>query len=98
MKAITIAKNKDRFYNLVGLMHYFENRMPDAILNYKKALEINNAEPVYWSNIALAYRDAGNFSEAEKKMSKAVELDPSEKYRTRLEEIKKLSSNTSSQK
>ena len=51
---------------------------------------INDKEPVYWSNLALAYRDAGNRKEAEKAMVKAVSLDSTEIYAPRLKEIRDL--------
>lgn len=71
-------------------MCYYMNILPDAIISYKKAIEINESEPVYWSNLSLAYTNAGNYTEAEKAMNKAILLNDTEAYRQRLSEIKKI--------
>ena len=72
-------------------MYYYQNIMPDAIIAYRKAIELNNSSPVYWSNLSLAYMNAANYTEAEKAMSQAVALNGSDEYKQRLDEIKKLS-------
>ena len=97
-QALPHVRSKDRFHNLVGLMHYYEGRMADAIIHYKQALDLNSAEPVYWSNLGLAYRDAANLREAETAMLKAVSLDGGDKYAGRLKEIRSLIEQTGGKK
>jgi tetratricopeptide (TPR) repeat protein len=89
-KALAVSSKKDYFLNLIGLMYYYDNKMPDAIINYKKAIDVNNKQAVYWSNLSLAYQVANNLEEAESAMTKAVALDNSDLYQSRLTEIKGL--------
>ena len=97
-KALAISSRKDYFLNLIGLMYYYDDHMPDAIIHYKKAIDFNNKDAVYWSNLALAYHVAGNLVEAEKAAIKAAAIDGSEVYQTRLADIKKLAKEKAKQK
>ena len=62
--------------------------MADAIINYNKAININPDEAVYWANLSAAYQVLTNYTEAEKAMSKAIDLEPSEDFKSRMAEIK----------
>jgi tetratricopeptide (TPR) repeat protein len=89
------AERKDWVYNLIGLMHFNEQHLPDAIENYQKAIAINKDETVYWTNLALAYRDSGKLAEAESAMKQAVQLNPSQENKLHLGEISDLISHES---
>lgn len=89
------AEKKDGVYNLIGLMHFNEQQLPDAIENYQKAIAINKDEPVYYTNLALAYRDSGKLAEAESAMKQAVQLNPSEENKQHLDQISDLISHES---
>lgn len=89
------AEKKDGVYNLIGLMHFNEQQLPDAIANYQKAIAINKDEPVYYTNLALAYRDSGKLAEAESAMKQAVQLNPNEENKQHLDQISDLISHES---
>jgi len=50
--------------------------MEEAIACYKKAVEIDGKNPLYWSNFAVYLMDQGKFDEAESAYNKAAENDP----------------------
>jgi tetratricopeptide (TPR) repeat protein len=48
----------------------------EAVYRFEKAVETDPTYPAAWNNLAIAYEQAGNFNDANKAYSKAVELDP----------------------
>ena len=48
----------------------------EAIACYKKAVELDSKNPMYWSNYAVYLMDQGKFDEAESAYNKAAENDP----------------------
>ena len=48
----------------------------EATYRFEKAVEIDPTYPAAWNNLAIAHEQQGNFADANKAYSKAVELDP----------------------
>ena len=48
----------------------------EATYRWLKATEIDPSYPAAWNNLAIAYEQQGNFTEAQKAYEKAVQLDP----------------------
>jgi tetratricopeptide (TPR) repeat protein len=48
----------------------------EVIACYKKAVELDSKNPMYWSNYAVYLMDQGKFEDAEKAYNKAAENDP----------------------
>lgn len=48
----------------------------EAIFRFEKAVETDPTYPAAWNNLAIAYEQQGNFNDANKAYTKAVELDP----------------------
>lgn len=48
----------------------------DAIECYKKALEFDEGNPIYWSSYASFLMDQGRFNDAEAAYNRAAEIDP----------------------
>ena len=48
----------------------------EAAYRFEKAVETDPTYPAAWNNLAIAYEQQGNFNDANKAYTKAVELDP----------------------
>ena len=48
----------------------------EATYRFEKAVETDPTYPAAWNNLAIAHEQQGNFADANKAYSKAVELDP----------------------
>ena len=48
----------------------------EATYRFEKAVELDPTYPAAWNNLAIAHEQQGNFADANKAYSKAVELDP----------------------
>jgi len=48
----------------------------EAAYRFEKAVELDPTYPEAWNNLAIAYEQQGNFTDANKAYTKAVELDP----------------------
>ena len=48
----------------------------EAAYRFEKAVETDPTYAAAWNNLAIAYEQQGNFNDANKAYSKAVELDP----------------------
>lgn len=48
----------------------------EATYRFEKAVELDPTYAAAWNNLAIAYEEQGNFTEANKAYGKAVELDP----------------------
>ena len=48
----------------------------EAAYRFEKAVELDPTYPAAWNNLAIAHEQQGNFADANKAYSKAVELDP----------------------
>lgn len=76
-KAINMKlENIDRFHELKGDVFAFEKKYKEAVLEYKKAIEINSICPAYYYSTGYNLNNLSEFDEALKYLDKAVEIDP----------------------
>lgn len=71
---MTFAK-KDIFYKNLGDSYFSISIYEKAILNYEKALEMNNGMDETYYNLAVAYFIQKHFHEAKINVSKAIKLN-----------------------
>lgn len=48
----------------------------EATYRFEKAVELDPTYAAAWNNLAIAYEEQGNFTEANKAYAKAIEIDP----------------------
>lgn len=74
----TITKSPDAalIHNNLGLAYARENRMDEAVREYKTALSLEPDHTNSYRNLALAYRDQGRLYEAINALKAALELEP----------------------
>ncbi|MDE5419637.1 hypothetical protein L3049_16720 [Labilibaculum sp. DW002] len=72
--AIIIDNKNDYFYNNRGLLYYKLSENGNAILDFKKAIELDSTQYLYYCNIALVFNDASEYDEACRMIDKAEEL------------------------
>lgn len=73
-----ILKDKniaEPFNNLANLLR-MNNKNEEAIINYKKALELNNKFFIAHYNLGITYISTGNFTEAQKSLETSIKLNP----------------------
>ncbi|HZJ40893.1 MAG TPA: tetratricopeptide repeat protein [Candidatus Saccharimonadales bacterium] len=59
-----------------GVMLYFDNRQDEAIVAYRRALELSSEEPMVHNNIGVIYLNQGKLDEAEMEFKKELEINP----------------------
>ncbi len=77
-KCITIDKTNPYFFELKGQIFYENGKVNDAIINYKKALEISNNEKHFFLALAKATYASGdkeNFESAIKLLKKYIKME-----------------------
>ena len=72
--AVTIEDSASR-WNTLGIFYYDLKRWEDAITNYKKAINLDNSNPVFYENLGLAFEKMNNDAEAEKAYKEAAKFD-----------------------
>lgn len=60
----------------LGAMYYLDGRIDGAEIEYKKALELNQNEPMVHNNLGLVYANQGKLKEAEEEYKKEMEVNP----------------------
>ncbi len=60
----------------LGATYYLDDRLDEAEIEYKKALEFNPRQQTAHNNLGLIYMDKGLFKEAEEEYKKEIEIDP----------------------
>lgn len=60
----------------LGAMYYLDNNLGEAEKSYRRALAINDKEPMVHNNLGLIYFDEGNYGLAEKEYKKELSLYP----------------------
>jgi len=48
----------------------------EATYRFEKAVELDPTYAAAWNNLAIAYEEQGNFTEANKAYAKAIDIDP----------------------
>ena len=72
-KVIKLQPSADAYTNL-GTAYFDLARYREAIVNFKKAAQMNNKNALYMSNLADAYKQAGQGDEAAKANAEAIRL------------------------
>ncbi|MEI9475835.1 MAG: tetratricopeptide repeat protein [Deltaproteobacteria bacterium] len=62
-------------FNL-GLLYHKNNKLPEAIEEYKKAVQIDPFNTGAHNNLGMAYKDLGRYEEAVNHYQKALSIDP----------------------
>ncbi len=62
-------------YANLGIIYAHDGRDEDAEKQYKKALELNDENPLVYNQLGILYRQNGRFKEAESAYKKALKLD-----------------------
>lgn len=76
-KAISMKlKYIDRFYEIKGDVLVFQNKNNEAIIEYKKAIEIDPSNSAYYYAVGYNLNNLSRFDDALQYLNKAVELDP----------------------
>lgn len=68
-------------YNNLANIHYLKGEPHEAIVDYKKALELDPDDAGIWINLARPYIKKGMKKEAKEALDKAISLDPAIKDR-----------------
>ena len=63
-------------HNNMGNLLRSKNKFDEAVISYKKAIDIN--QNFFWSyyNLAITYTSLGNYKEAENFLEKTIKLNP----------------------
>jgi superkiller protein 3 len=62
-------------HNNLGNAYVLENRMDEAIEEFRTAAKLDPTTPVPWNNLGTTYRKLGNRSSAEQSFKKALDID-----------------------
>lgn len=82
-EAIRLADNKADYYNLRGILFYYQRNFEKAIEAQNKAILLNPHKATYYANLASTLDELGELKEAEKLYQKAIELDSNNNELTR---------------
>ncbi len=75
-KAIQLDPTYAKSYNILAeIQSGYQSKYNDAILNYKKAISINNSDPDQYFNLAKTYSKKGNWNEAELNFKNCIEKE-----------------------
>ncbi len=67
----------DTFFNYAEAVQFVQEIDPEKVAEaYKKAIELDEKNPFYYSSYGAFCNSVGNFNEAEKMYNKAAEMDP----------------------
>jgi tetratricopeptide (TPR) repeat protein len=89
-RAADISKNDAGLYNNLGNIYFIQKKVSEAVLAYKKAIEIK-ADKDYYYNLACVYFTSKDIGDAGKTIDKAVELDEkSGSHETKISDMAKM--------
>jgi tetratricopeptide (TPR) repeat protein len=74
-KSIQLRPNYPSSQLALGKLHLIENRLPDAIVHLEIARQLNPDDPAVYSNLATAYRKAGNPQKAQESLVTLARLN-----------------------
>lgn len=63
-------------YNYLGLCLYKQKNINEAIINFKKAIEIDGLRPIYYYNLAQCYKSTGDKKNYVKYINTATKINP----------------------
>ena len=63
-------------YNTLGITQATQNMLPQAIVTFSKAIEIDPKDPRVYANRAFAYEGKGQYARAIADFTKALEMNP----------------------
>jgi tetratricopeptide (TPR) repeat protein len=75
-KAVLLDPKLPRAHFLLGEIHLFESKIPEAISDFQAELSLNPSDAATYYKLADAYSRIQKFDDAEKLMQRAIWLDP----------------------
>lgn len=78
--AATKAPNSPLAHRNLGVMLYFDDRLDEAEVAYRRSLELNPQEPMVHNNLGIIYQQRGEYDLAEKEFLLELELKSSGSY------------------
>ena len=85
-KALEVNQNDFLIWNEIGILYYLKNDQENAIIHYKKSIEIQPSDPVLYNNLALALNAQGKTYEA---LHVTDGYPVSEEFKNRVRELTK---------
>ncbi len=76
MEAVAVDETYGPAHNNLGLLHYDQGELYDAVLSFERASELMPTDPIVFYNLGLALEAAGRVHEAMDLYWQAVEMDP----------------------
>jgi len=76
MEAIAADESYGPAHNNLGLLHYDQGELYDAVLSFERATELMPGDPIVFYNLGLTLEAAGRVHEAMDLYWQAVEMDP----------------------
>lgn len=76
MEALAADETYGPAHNNLGLLHFDQGELYDAVLSFERAAELMPNDPTVYYNLALALESAGRVHEALDLYWQAVEMDP----------------------
>ena len=76
MAAVAADESYGPAHNNLGLLHYDQGELYDAVLSFERASELMPGDPIVFYNLGLALESAGRVHEALDLYWQAVEMDP----------------------
>lgn len=75
---VRVAADPDNpgLHNNLGNAYVLENRMDEALREFRAAARLDDRSPVPWNNIGTTYRKMGKRTQAESALRKALDRDP----------------------
>ena len=75
-KAVALDAKLPRAHFLLGEIHLFESKIPEAISDFQAELSLNPSDAATYYKLADAYSRVQKFDDAEKLLQRAIWLDP----------------------
>jgi tetratricopeptide (TPR) repeat protein len=75
-KAVALDPKLPRAHFLLGEIHLFESKIPEAISDFQAELSLNPSDAATYYKLADAYSRVQKFDDAEKLLQRAIWLDP----------------------
>ena len=75
-RAVKLNKKSGEAWNNLGASEFIAGQPLSAISDYKKAIKYDKHSAVYHANLATAYFETKNFTNARKELAVALKIDP----------------------